>query len=201
MAYLWTRQGMWWYKFSWNLCQLSSPDLKGYTNSFQLYWVQLLSLVTKVNVNGNTNLSFFRYSSGLDNGNPEQSFYVRTWLIDPGLFPIGEGANWNDSPGIELSGFGAFYSTINSFHTYLLFQPSGGKMVPLKEADWSWGGNATLVDDTVSPPIYQKASPASNPSASIGSDYLNHPVWTNNVFPITVISNNFWYPVPWFFLK
>jgi hypothetical protein len=170
-------------------------DMKGYTNNFQLFWVQIISTSSRWNATSNTNLATTLTGNGLDNGGSSFPYYVHSWPISPASFPSGTNGYWDDSPGFGLNGSGAYYWRTDNFQTYLLFQPNGGKPVPLKQANWNWSGQARLTDITSSPPTYELVSPI-NPSATIGSPCSVPPTWTNNLFPLVVSTTNSWYPTP-----
>jgi hypothetical protein len=80
-----------------------------------------------------------------------------------------------DSPGSDgLDGYQAVSFT-NNFTMWLMFQPSGGVVVPLRMVNWSWNGTGTFNGVTGS-------VTSSNAVANPDSDATdNYPVWTDNV--------------------
>jgi hypothetical protein len=74
----------------------------------------------------------------------------------------------------DLDGYQAVSLTDN-FTMWLMFQPSGGVMVPLRMVNWSWNGTGTFNGVTGS-------VTSSNAVANLDSDATgNYPAWTDNV--------------------
>ena len=106
--------------------------------------------------------------------------------------------NAADTPAHTLTGEITFLWRSDSFESYLMFMPAGGKPVPLKLATWNWYGRAQRMD-TNTPPTFVGVTPFTNPQAATGTDCFVHPTWTNN---IENIKNDNWqthvteYPTP-----
>ena len=171
-------------------------DLKGYKgSSFTLKCVQYIFTTTRFNVTADTNLSLSYLAQGLDNGGSSHPYNPKSWLVFPSLLPTGQTGYFDDSPAIGLVD-GSFYWRGDRFETYLLFEPQGGRPVPLKRVDWNWSGRAQLTNPTNSPPLYELVPPAVNPSNAVGQAWDTPPAWTNNLIPIKWTTNSFWYPTP-----
>jgi hypothetical protein len=147
-------------------------DLKGYTNAiYHLICLQVRSLSAWENFSSDTNLHRCVATNGLDEAYP----YFDWQMFPPGLFPgAPTSGSISDSPGQPLSG--KYYATIaDSFESYLLFKPEGGKPVPLKHAGWSWSGAAAATNP---PPAYALTASV-NPVSASGSPWSTPPTWTN----------------------
>ncbi len=64
----------------------------------------------------------------------------------------------------------------DSFQTYLMFRPNGtdSRDVPMRKANWNWGGEATAADNWVA-----VSNPVGEADAQ-GAENNNHPQWTAN---------------------
>jgi hypothetical protein len=79
-----------------------------------------------------------------------------------------------DSPS-KLLNYYQYASVSDSFTIWLLYKPTGGQWVPLRQMDWHWSATATLNGTNWS---------LINPSQPIpNSDYeaTDYPKWTNNI--------------------
>jgi hypothetical protein len=166
------------------LFEFNVLDLKGYMDYYVLQFVQLRSLNTWENFLSNTNLHRCINTNGLD------AVYPYTgWEMFPPVIFRGYPTNGNthDSPGHSLTDR-YLVSQAESFQSYLLFWPTGGKPVPLKLAPWNWGGQATAVL-TNSPPTYTLNSPV-DPAPATGTACSVPPTWTNYISPDNL--STFW---------
>ena len=100
----------------------------------------------------------------------------------PNLYPDGSNQVEGDSPGQEFYG-GSYIEVLESFETYTLYTPpgAGSQLVPLKNLNWYWQAQA----HPDSSGIYV----VSNTDAewSFEDDFPTHPMWTDNVAPLTFV--------------
>jgi len=61
-----------------------------------------------------------------------------------------------------------------------MFQPSGGKPVPISRAVWNWSGHAHP-NGAAYPPYY--GCHLVSPVSTTGADWLDHPTWSYTVHP------------------
>jgi hypothetical protein len=142
-------------------------NLKGFTNDYNILFYQIANFDWKRNVDSLG--GFYLYERGYD----------VTFPIDWSQYYKTNGYR-TDSPYSVLIASDSFYWRTDTFEDYLMFQPAGGKPVPLKQATWNWSGRAERVN-TNSPPVFQGVAPFTEPTAATGVDYYQHPIWTNNV--------------------
>jgi hypothetical protein len=81
----------------------------------------------------------------------------------------------SDSPESDTLDTYTNISFTNNFTMWLMFQPSGGVMVPVRTVNWSW--NATGAFNGVTGNVISSNSVANPDSDAIG----NYPIWTDNV--------------------
>ena len=180
------------------LFQYDISDWKRYTNLSSLKMVQLVTTTIHENLASNTNQSRGITTNGLDQTFPFTDWVVMPWPPLP--LPFQHHGLAKDSPAEALTGRADFLSRSDVFQSYLLFQPDGGKPVPLKLATWSWVGQARM--STNSPLSYELVPPITSPSASTGTACSVPPTWTNNIDTLTAddspcwTTNNFRYPMP-----
>ena len=137
---------------------------------------------------GNTNINWFQVAtSQLRREQARSGTWYRkqgTNLCDGGVafgttFPYGFDLGFvypitTDSPmSTNLANFiGVNFS--DTYDMYLMYQPNGGKWVPLQKVTWHWDGagswngtNWVLISHT-------------DPGSPLGSDTTSHPKWTGN---------------------
>lgn len=156
-------------------------DLHGYTNGYTISFYQVGTINWKENIeSGGLTGSAFVAGRGYD------SVFPVPWISVGSPNVSGYSADW---PASVLTGEIAFYWRQDNFEDYLMFTPAGGRAVPLQLATWNWYGRAQRVG-TNSPPPFVGVTPFTNPQAAVGSNYFNHPTWTNN---LDVIKTNWQY--------
>jgi hypothetical protein len=161
-----------------------------YTPVGMLFDVNNLSFPFPPQFAGNTNIAWFQVkSSQLRREQTNSGQWYRKQgsnLCDGGVsfgttFPYGFDISFiypitTDTPESDAlypNYTGVSYS--DSFDMYLMYQPSGGKWVPLQKVSWHWDGagnwngtNWMLTSHT-------------NPGSPTGSDTTTHPTWNGNV--------------------
>ncbi len=168
-----------WYDF-----QLT--DLKGYAGAYEFQLVQIATIDWKQNLDLTNHPYWSKYTEGrgLDGSYP-----LKSWS---GTF-----GDYNDTPWDALLDYTAFEWRQDTFESYVLFKPDGGKPVPIKLATWNWSGRAKKIGNN-SPPTFVGVTPFTDPQSTIGMNCVIHPQWTNN---ISYPANNwtyqsFWYTTP-----
>jgi hypothetical protein len=146
-------------------------DMKGYSQNFTLRWLQLVSTSLQLNL-AETNVAASISTNGLDTRYP-----IKSWLPFPLLNMDMTGSD-DDSPFQGLVPEFAMLSREDQFAAHLLFEPSGGKPVPLKRAVWGWRG--TAVATTNAPLGFDLRSPT-NPDPAIGQSWDSPPTWIANI--------------------
>jgi hypothetical protein len=62
----------------------------------------------------------------------------------------------------------------DSFDMYLMYQPNGGKWVPLQKVSWHWDGAGSWNGTNWVMTSHH------DPGSPLGSDKTTHPTWTGN---------------------
>jgi hypothetical protein len=174
------------YKFATRL-HCGSSELDGTVG--MLFDVTNLSFPFPSQFSGNTNITWFQVAT-FQNRQLKQSsgqWYQRlgTNLCDGGIsfgssYPYGLDIGFRypittDSP----SSTNLFdYVAVNysdSFDMYLMYQPNGGKWVPLQKVSWHWDGAGSLSGTN------WILTSHTNPGNPVGVNVTAHPIWNGNV--------------------
>jgi hypothetical protein len=87
----------------------------------------------------------------------------------------------DDSPGERLDEW-KDYSRHDIFHLYVMYRPTGGIWVPLREAQWDWSAHASMDDQGV-----WSLGLAGRGYQQLGSDCTTPPDWEGHFLDYTDI--------------
>lgn len=129
-----------------------------------LNWIQVITGGRRRCYNGTTHQWKYAEMYGCDLGTDGTGHYV---------YAVGNSAVDSPQQGLGLP-YTVFQIVNQSFTMWLMYQPSGGVLVPLRKMDWWWSG-ATSYDGNQW--VKTSGNHVQNPASSATTDY---PTWTTN---------------------
>jgi hypothetical protein len=172
-------------------------DLKGYLESYEVSWVQLVQIDWLENFSEPPLGTAARggwYSAEKHTKGLDTRFPANTWGQEPKLWD-------HDTPRSGLWTSRKFEWRKDQFEAYLLWQAKRRPSipVPLKMAKWDWQGKARRYTANQPPQwglIGGSSWPTIVPKAAIGINVYSPPEWTNNVRKVPYQHNTFWFTEP-----
>jgi len=161
------------------LVQWMLLDLKGFTNNYEVRYVQLVAADWKLNIVG-ANTHRWLKMTGLDTQYP-----YRSWdNFDPGRH-TSDTPNSTLGSGLREGGeIEEFLWRTDVFGGYLTWQSRRMPSIPvtLKKGQWDWFGRAQVVDTNTTPKRYVGVPPYTEPRFNAGVNWYDPPQWTNRLY-------------------
>jgi hypothetical protein len=159
-------------------------NLNGLQSGYEFQMVQIATIDWKENlpkVNG-VERSREVLLRGLDGAYPYKSW----------PFPAASGYADDTPCALLLAELWPYLNRRDRFESYLMFKPTGGIPVPIRQAEWGWKGAALYQEN---PAGWVSRLPFENPQSVGGANTYSFPTWTNNAanYPDFWKINSFWF--------